>query len=240
MDKENIKLFICTPCHRNVSVNYCISMIELVQTLEVSQVNYEVDFVIGSSIVEDARNKCVSRFLQTDCTHLFFIDSDVSWDPEHIRDLFYSIAPDTPIIGGIYPKKKLNFNSILSAARDLRTMEDFTGTLDFSMFNPVGQLRNLVEVEHLPAGFMIVSRNVFEVHMKAFPDNHYVEEGFNMFRFFYCDLINKNGVKTSVGEDVNFCRISRELGYKSYFVPSCTIEHGGEIGFKNKFTQVKR
>lgn len=240
MNREDIKFFVCTPCHRNVTVNYCISLVELVQTLEVSNIQYEVDFVIGSSIVEDARNKCVSRFLQTDCTHLFFIDSDISWDPEHFKALFYAALQDVPIVGGVYPKKKLDFNSIQRAIKANKNVEDFTGTLDPSMFSPLGKFKDLIEVSHLPAGFMVVSRTVFEAHIKAFPDNQYFEEGSNMFRFFYCDLITKNGKRTSVGEDVNFCRLSRELGFKSYFVPGCTVEHWGEVGFRNSFENAQK
>ena len=56
-------------------------------------------------------------------THLFFIDADIEFNPE---DILRMVAYDKPITVGAYPKKAINWNSIIGAARnpDLNETEE--------------------------------------------------------------------------------------------------------------------
>ena len=49
-----------------------------------------------------------------DATHLFFIDADIEFNPE---DVLRMVAYDRPVVVGAYPKKALNWTSIINAAR---------------------------------------------------------------------------------------------------------------------------
>ena len=45
---------------------------------------------------------------------MFFIDADIEFNPE---DILRMVAYDKPIIVGAYPKKAVNWKSIIEAAR---------------------------------------------------------------------------------------------------------------------------
>lgn len=56
-----------------------------------------------SSLIHDARNKCVDAAIAAGATHLMFIDSDMKFPPEAIQKL---INQDKDIIGGLYYRKQ--------------------------------------------------------------------------------------------------------------------------------------
>ena len=58
---------------------------------------------LRDSLVTRARNKLVTEFLKTDCTHLFFIDADISFEPD---DLIRVLAFNKPLVAAPYPIKK--------------------------------------------------------------------------------------------------------------------------------------
>ena len=58
--------------------------------------------ISGCSVVSRARNLIAKDFLESDCTDLIFIDSDVEWNPEWV---FKLLSYDHDVVGGIYPKK---------------------------------------------------------------------------------------------------------------------------------------
>jgi hypothetical protein len=76
--KYKYKLFVATPCHSEVSIHYTQSVLELQKTA--LHYNIPTTFTIfKSSLVTQGRNLCVSGFLESDCTHLLFIDSDIAF-----------------------------------------------------------------------------------------------------------------------------------------------------------------
>ena len=77
---KDVKLFVATPVHSNVSIHYMQSIIKLQTACFEKGVLFQVQ-LMKSSLVTAGRNLCVSHFLSSDFTHLLFIDSDI---------LFYS------------------------------------------------------------------------------------------------------------------------------------------------------
>jgi hypothetical protein len=70
---------------KNLSPSQCIPATLTVISLthaagEAAQYNFklQVQFRVGNSMVHKARNMLLSEFLATDCTDLFFVDSDIS------------------------------------------------------------------------------------------------------------------------------------------------------------------
>ena len=57
-----------------------------------------------SSLVTQGRNLCVSAFLQTKCTHLLFIDSDIAFKPHSLQHL---LDADKDVISVPYPLKDM-------------------------------------------------------------------------------------------------------------------------------------
>ena len=58
---------------------------------------------VRDSLVTRARNKLVTQFLESDYTHLFFVDADISFTPD---DFIRIVNVNKPIVTAPYPIKK--------------------------------------------------------------------------------------------------------------------------------------
>ena len=98
------KLYVATPLnHGNIHMATAVSMWRFFR---------DPNFVIApqdgsyNGDVYRVRSRLARRFLKTDCTHLFFLDADVSCGPEVVQAL---IAADRPVVAAPYPKKHMRF-----------------------------------------------------------------------------------------------------------------------------------
>ncbi len=78
-----------------------------------------------------ARNTIANMFLDTDCTHLLFLDVDLEFDPaDIIRMLGYSVKHGMELIGLPYSKKAINWDTVHEAAQKgvpADELKDFIG-----------------------------------------------------------------------------------------------------------------
>lgn len=100
--------------------------------------------------IDEKRNRCVEKFLETDCTHLLFWDSDTIGVPGAVKKL---LDADKPIIGATIYKKGGDhapcFGFWVPERQIYRT--------------PVPFLYNqLIPVDMVGTGFMLIKREVFE------------------------------------------------------------------------------
>ena len=81
--KSEFSLHVCTPVHSDVSMHYTQAILEL-QKLCFQQ-KIDITFsIIKSSLVTQGRNLCVSSFLESEFTHLLFVDSDIYFHAKSI------------------------------------------------------------------------------------------------------------------------------------------------------------
>ena len=109
-------IFIATPCYGGqIGEPYFRSMMRLAILCNKYDIKYTVSTLANESLVTRGRNTLVSFFMEnTDATHLFFIDADIEFQPEEILRM---VAYDKPVVVGAYPKKAINWTSIINAAR---------------------------------------------------------------------------------------------------------------------------
>jgi hypothetical protein len=62
----------------------------------------QFSFLFNESLITRGRNYLAHEFLESDATHLMFIDADIDFDP---KDVIALLAMNKPVIGGPYPKK---------------------------------------------------------------------------------------------------------------------------------------
>ena len=74
--KEKVKIYLATPVHSNVSIHYMQSVVRFQTECYKQNIDFTLD-MMKSSLVTQGRNTCVSHFLNSECTHLLFIDSDI-------------------------------------------------------------------------------------------------------------------------------------------------------------------
>jgi hypothetical protein len=86
VSKAPIRLFVGTPVHSDVSIHYFKACLEFQKECFVRKIPIMFQ-VMKSSLVTQGRQLCVASFLQSDCTHLLFIDSDISFSYKAIERL---------------------------------------------------------------------------------------------------------------------------------------------------------
>lgn len=177
------KLYIATPAHdHRFDAGYVFSLLKLLQSglypIRPSKV--------GGAGVARARNNQAAEFLKSDCTHFFPIDSDISYEPAHVKAL---VEAGKPVMFGLYALKQ-------------HTLQWCTGGVKGSKPDPVTGLQ---EVMQSGTGFMCVERAVFERIISERPDLAYVEdldEGKGDVRYDFFGM----GVK---GDRTPFARLNR-------------------------------
>ncbi len=96
-------IVIATPClDGNVNAHYAAALVQTMTLLNQRGIRCEIQFEIGNSLIADARNKLVAKFLAGPATDLVFIDADLSWQAE---DLARLVAYAHPVVAGVYQRK---------------------------------------------------------------------------------------------------------------------------------------
>jgi hypothetical protein len=220
-------IFVGTPCHSEVSIHYTQSVLELQKFCWNNKINIMFQ-LFKSSLVTQGRNLIVSAFLQTKCTHLLFIDSDIAFKPELAKHL---LDADKDVITIPYPLKDMCWHKALYRY-PMRVPEAKNIRLD----------NNVIEVVHSSTGFMMIKRSVFEKMKKAYPDkeinqdtliNGKLQKTPEMWNFF--DTLHNPEDKTYLGEDFAFCKLWKNIGGKCHAYVDDYITHVGEHSYKGKF-----
>lgn len=145
------RIFLVTPSVVGATSPYYYSLLKSVDLLRAQGFSVDWMHLEGHCHVDDARNDLVRAFLETDCTDLVFIDSDVGWRP---HDLFRLVSVDRDYVAGIYPKKRdgADYPCMLLPGENRADEE------------------GLLEVARVPTGFLRLSRRAIERLYNAAPD----------------------------------------------------------------------
>lgn len=164
------------------------------------------DFVMEKGLVEMARDALFDDFLRGDTDHLFWIDSDQTWEPgDFLRLLALSTVRD--VVCATYPAKTDRLTYNIDMPREV--MRDELG---------------LIEVNGLGLGFSVMSRRVCEEVAASAPRVTDTLNGREMASVFRVDTVN--GKRRS--EDMAFFADIRALGHKVWLDPSIDLGHVGE------------
>jgi hypothetical protein len=102
------KLFVATPCYGgNCGASYTQALVQLGILCQAQGIQMQLSMLSNESLVTRARAYQADMFLRTDCTHMLFIDADVSFNPESVLQMLALQSDDSPydILCGAYPKK---------------------------------------------------------------------------------------------------------------------------------------
>lgn len=236
---KSMNVLIATPCYISaVTMNYTISMFTLSSKATVVGLRSTL-YMRSESLITRARNKVVRTLMASEgYTHLFFIDSDIQFQPEAV---FRLLLADRDIVAGIYPLKKMNWPE--KGLPQGTTREAYETNYMSYPFNPIGHgtrqvsefvdADGFVEVAEAPTGFMCIKREVFPKLMKAYPELQYRPDGppghpqeHLHWRFFDCMVDHETNRYLS--EDFAFCRLWRDIGGKVYADSESRLGHLGQ------------
>ena len=244
-ERAPYSIFVATPVHDQCSIHYAQGLLEFQK--ECMKRNVDVAFqIMKSSLVTQGRNLCVSGFIESELTHMLFIDSDILFNAESI---FKMIERDKDVISIPYPLKTLMWDKAFRKMQkgQIKTPDDIRKSLHsypmkVSNPNDIDVDRGVIEVTHSPTGCMLIKRQVFDKMIKAYPDKQIVQKTVingeyvdkpNMWNFF--DTIHDPETKTYLGEDFSFCKIWTEIGGKCHAFIDDPIAHIGEHQYQGRF-----
>jgi hypothetical protein len=257
--KNKPHLCILTPCYGSVCfVNFVRSLMQTSQLLASLNIELTIEFCKNDSLVSRARNNLIAKAMSNpEITHMLFIDGDITWDP---MDVVKLLLADKALVGGSYPLKKYNWESILdnpkssiekmierknnSQLKNLITNEQM---VQFNMVrynlnfleNHLSIENNLAKVRHIATGFMMIKRNTITQMSKAYPQTKYTDDvGFlvgseNDYAYALFDCGVEEGHYFS--EDWLFCHRWMKMGGNIYLDVSINLTHTGLEDFKGSF-----
>jgi len=205
-----------------VTAKLAISLASFCVQAQQHGVDIQICNISGCSVVSRVRNLISYDFLQSDCTDLMFIDSDINFNAEDIfRLMAWNSDPKKGIVAGIPVARKKGkvYISTLDTDDNEHIFMDKMG---------------LVRAKRVATAFMIIRREVFEKLRDAHPEWVYHDEkkvGDEMIAFF--DFALKDG--QYIGEDFLFCDRARELGYEVWIDPTIKLGHMGVEEFSGAF-----
>ena len=229
-------IFVGTPCFGGlVTTGYMMSALKLMQYGEKAGFSINLNLLGRDSLVTRARNTLVAQFLTTNDTHMMFVDSDITFEPELIHRM---LVFDQDLVAGMYPAKAFRWD-VPDRIRDREPPQ--TAGLHY-----VGQFCQGAELErrgpfatgvYCATGFMLMKRHVIERLIEAYPERAYNSDHVYVpnksdkkyFALFECMIDPET--KEYLSEDFGFCRLWRALGGKIWLDVEGALVHTGPYDF---------
>lgn len=210
------KLFIATPAFDGkVNVSYARSLADTKLFLSSLGIETILRIHTSGSLLVRERNDLVKAFLASDCTHMLMIDSDIAWNPLDVQRM---INKDEDFIASLYP------------ARGPDKCFLFRGVYGENKRMDVSE-KQLLEMQYIPAGFMMLKRCVFEKMIQHFPELHYIPLDPSLAHTEgHCLFDTEVWQGEFWGEDYVFCRRARQAGFRIWIDPSIVLDHCGVAG----------
>lgn len=226
---REMSVFFATPCYGGLLTDqYFLSMFKATQELMRAGINFKITTLRNESLISRARNILTAMFMQSDCTHLLFVDADIEFQPDAI---IRALAYDKDIIAGAYPKKTLpiqyaiNLKIYDKESRRVRTDKGAVEVLDAS------------------TGFFLVKRETVEKMMAAHPELHYKSDSntdpiYNEYMYALFDTMIDPRDSRYLSEDYTFCRRWQNLGGEIWVDTNTKLNHVGSYTFEGDVSKL--
>jgi hypothetical protein len=224
MADPKTSIFIATPSYDGkVECTYATSLLALCIAMSKAGIGYALQFHAGDALIARARNELVGAFLNSSCTHLLFVDSDIGGFTS--ADLVAMVAADVDVIAGIYPKKEPGGDAFAVCPLD-----DGPQTVD---------ARGVVELKWVGTGFLLIKRAVFEKMIaKLGPDVAYRTAEGEVRHVLFDTCINRETGKFT-GEDFGFCIRWRDMGGRIFGYLPAKLTHTGRFAFAREIKRTR-
>lgn len=208
---------ILTPAYMGqVTTHYMHSLINFMPYAISMGVQVTFETMPNCSLISLGRNIMQSRaMMDPNWTHLMWIDSDIRFEKENIISMIFE---DKPIVGGFYPKKGLPIDM---ASSPMPGGEETEG---------------LYETDYVATGFMLIKREVIEKMQEAYPERKFQYQGIDSYDLYSPFIDEDTPNRMYLTEDYAFCRLARDIGYKSYMSKRFSLTHVGvyEYSWENE------
>jgi len=242
---------VATPIYDGAQGGYVRAALALALDAQAVGVPVRFEFILYQPDIARARNMLSAMFLASDCTHLLFVDADIDFAAADIFAMLRAMQDraDCAILGGVCPRRVVNWAGVARAAQAgaATTPADlarYSGEFAFHFLH-AGQsfaLTDIVELERLGTGLMLIRRDVLEGVAAAHPELAFrpgASErkahgiGDRAHAFFHPTIDADSGDLLS--EDYAFCRRVRDAGFRIWLAPWVRTTHSGPMVFSGSF-----
>lgn len=217
-----MKVVVATPFYEVKAYSpYITSLVSSIRALEQMRMDYDYYELSGDSYVDRAKNTLVHRFLQSDYTHIFMIDSDLAWSVDGFLKIIKAGMLGAEVVGGVYPNKN-NWSSYgcIPMSKD-----------GYFVGKEIGDSK-YIKSYGIPGGFILYSREAFErarPALQVYTDPNINETFLECFR---CNIEPHGG---RIGEDIYFQARYRDCGGEVWLDPDISFIHFGVKGWEGNY-----
>ena len=193
-----MKIALGIPTYGTIKYKTALSLMELIRLNR--QYEFLPIFRYGS-IISENRERIIVIAKQQKCDYVFFVDSDISFEPSIINEL---LVHDKEIVSGMYHYRflpKTPVNKFFNGQRET--------------VNSIPEIpKELFSVPATGGGCLLVRASVFDEIQSPYFPMEYDEAG-----------------NVKVTEDIGFCEKVRAAGYSIWIDPNLHVRHTGDYDF---------
>jgi hypothetical protein len=221
-----MKINIATPEYGHTYVSeYVRSLYLLTRNLEQAKIHSEFSWISYNDIVE-VRNFLISNFYfrQKDCSHILFIDADMGFPPQVVREM---LDFDKPLVGVAATKREYN--------PSIKDKPVLASNYDLNQ-----QKGGFVRVDQCGAGVMLISRECIDSMIKKLPDIvdtvYFKKMPFQHLFSSFLRPFDKVATDTAIlSDDLSFChRWVEGCGGEIWINVKHRIDHVGHHVFSSE------
>ena len=198
-----------------VSEKTTLGLFNLGKALVRNNIDHGLLTLTNSSLITQARSKIANFFINnTEHDYLFFLDSDIGFNPEDVLKL---LAHQVPIVSGAYPMKIIPERYCVDISQ------------------PEQRHGDLVKINGNGMGFVLIHRQVFLDIAKQYPNLKYIPSDYhsdtphteaemnNSYHYF----AEHQTPNSFMSEDKSFFHRAQQVGYNIWLDPTIKLNHTG-------------
>lgn len=237
------------PCYdRQVTEPFFMRFMQTVMWFKEIGLKFAVS-TVSDSLINRARNNVVAKFMANpQCTHLLFIDVDLTWTPSDILKMLWH---DKDVMCGSYPIKDINWEKVVKYAKEgvepsqlaRKSTRFVVNPISTNQIDETGKAKikmdnGCMAVYDAGTGFMMIKREVFTKMFEAYPELKFTDdtgslkgdERDNTYALFnsYVDP----DTKRFLSEDYGFCRYWQKIGGEIWLDPAIELTHLGRFQYE--------
>lgn len=251
----NCRLMVATPIYDGAQGPYVRAALGLAMAAPARGVPVRFEFILHEAQIHRARSLLADLFVQSDCTHLLFVDADIDFAAADIFAMIAAMAgrPECAILGAAVPRRAVNWPQVARAAErglgkdNAADLARYAGDFALSFLNADERfaLSDLVELSQLGTGLMLIRRDVVETLCARHPELVFRTDARDrqgtgvreaVHSLFLPEIDRGSGLMLS--EDYAFCRRARDAGFRIWLAPWVRTTHSGPATFRGSLADL--
>lgn len=232
-------LVIGTPMYGGMCTSeYTQSLLDLTNAVKESGNHITSIFLGNESLIQRGRNTIAHHFLNSNASHLLFIDADIKF---RAQDVGKMIMADKELIIGPVPLKGIDWEQVrLASLSGKDNLYAHTGIFNINHLPEysMNSENEPFEIEHGGGAFMMIRRDAFEKLIPHTPTytngGRSIAPGEEVFDFFRVEISQEK--RHLLSEDYFFCESYRKIGGKVWCAPWVKTVHQGTFMFNGEYS----